>query len=98
MNFTDEQITAIRAAGFEINADTLQAIQNAVDRLSEAINSIVDAIAEAIKPAIDWLADICEKIVALPPRQRYKTVKRLGVKDYSAFFRRKPIYHCRNNC
>ena len=98
MNFTDEQITAIRAAGLEINPETLQAIRDDIDKLVKAIESFMDAIAEIIKPATDWLADICAQIVELPPRQRYQIVKKLGTDTYPVFFHRKPIYHCRNNC
>lgn len=98
MDYTDEQIAAIRAAGFEINAETLQAMDDAFEKFMECIRVAIDAITKKLKPIIDLVADSCVKIIKLPPRQRYKMVKRLGVHNYPIFFSRKPIYRCRNNC
>lgn len=83
MNCTDEQIAAIH-----------QAVQDLAHKLIEVVRPLIDVIAELI----DAIDEIIGKIIELPPRQRYKFVKRLGVENNPIFFRRKKAYHCRNNC
>jgi hypothetical protein len=37
-------------------------------------------------------------IMELPPKQRYKLLKSMGIKNYLPFSRRDGVIHCRNNC
>lgn len=102
MNFTDEQITAIRSAGFEINSDTLRALEDFIVKAVEVATAAIQAFIEAVSPGVysiaEILAQIRESIEDMPPRQRYKAVKRLGIPNYQVLFKRPQVYHCRNNC
>ena len=98
MNFTDEQLKAIRNMGLAINAETLESFETLGAALAQSFQALAEAIVAALKPAMDRLAEIITQIVEMPPRQRYKAVKRIGVENYPVFFRHNRVYHCRNNC
>ena len=98
MNFTDEQLKAIRNMGLEINAETLESLETLGAALAQSFQALAEAIVAALKPAMDRLAEIITQIVEMPPRQRYKAVKQIGVENYPVFFQRNRVYHCRNNC
>lgn len=72
-----------------------------VEKLNEACKTLAGAIADVISELVELMKDVIEvidSVIKLPPKQRYKTIKSLGIKDYEPFFKRKGMYRCRNTC
>lgn len=100
MQFTDEQISTFCNAGLEINSEILKAIEDSIDKLIKIFEPIVVAAIEAVAVVVELakrISDAYKEVDNSPPQQRYKMVKKLGVNTYPVFFRRKALYHCRNN-
>nr|WP_308743212.1 hypothetical protein [uncultured Anaerocolumna sp.] len=76
--------------------------QEQKDELNEVANKIIEAfkkIIEDIKKAVDKFFEHFNKYVSdLKPKNRYRFLKAIGIKNYIPFFRRDGTIHCRNNC
>ncbi len=96
MIYTEEMKKKINSAGFQVIE-----VKGFIRRFMQAVESLEDAIRkmiEQIKNAFGSLLDFNDAMQKLPPKQRYKFCRKLGIKKYQCFFRRRRIYRERNCC
>jgi hypothetical protein len=87
--------------------------KDALEKLAKSVSEAVDKITKAANALYEWMKNVISKvketllkswdylktyIMKLPPKQRYKLLKSIGIKDCLPFFRRDGVIHCRNNC
>lgn len=89
MVYTEEMKHQINSMGMEVIE---------FKRMIKDLGEIVLSISENVLEVIRKLWDEIKKGLELPPKQRYKFVKSLGVKNYEVFFQRNRIYRARSCC
>ncbi|HWT27614.1 MAG TPA: hypothetical protein VN131_06715 [Mobilitalea sp.] len=87
--------------------------KDAHEQIGKAIKEAVDKIVKTANVLYEWMKRVIARvketlvkswsylktyIMELPPKQRYKLLKFMGIKNYLPFFRRDGVIHCRNNC
>ncbi len=94
MIYTEEMKKQINSAGLQVIEvkRLLKRFIQAVESLAEAIRKMI----EQIKNAFGSLLDFNDTVQKLPPKQRYKFCRKLGIKNYQCFFQRKQIYRARS--
>ncbi len=96
MVYTEEMKREINAMGFQVIEVKyfIKRFMRAMESLTEAMQKMI----EQIKNAFGSLLDFNETMQKLPPKQRYKFCRKLGVENYQCFFQRKKIYRARSCC
>lgn len=96
MIYTEEMKREINVMGFQVIEVKyfIKRFMRAVKSLAEAMQKMI----EQIKNAFGSLLDFNETMQKLPPKQRYKFCRKLGVENYHCFFQRKQIYRARSCC
>lgn len=94
MELTQEQKDALENIARAVS-EALEKISKAVNTLYEWMKNIVSKVRELLLKSWDYLKTCIMKI---PPKQRYKLLKSMGIKNYLPFFQRDGVIHCRNNC
>ncbi len=89
MIYTEEMKHQINSMGMEVVE-----FKRMVKNLEEIFISISKNVLEIVKQ----LWNEIKKGLELPPKQRYKFVKTLGIKNYEVFFQRNQIYRARSCC
>ncbi len=89
MIYTEEMKHQINSMGMEVIE-----FKRMVKNLEEIFISISKNVLEIVKQ----LWNEIKKGLELPPKQRYKFVKSLGIKNYEVFFQRNQIYKARSCC
>ena len=80
---------------FELTEEQRKAILGLVDTIKRTIKDICEAIIQFVKDISEAFRDY---VMSLQPKKRYKLLKRLGIKNYTPFFKRDRIIRYRNNC
>ena len=96
MIYTEKMKKEINARGFQVIE-----VKYFIERFMKAMESLAEAIQKVIvqiKNAFESLLDFDNAIRNLPPKQRYKFCRKLGVENYQCFFQRKQIYRARSCC
>lgn len=96
MIYTEKMKRQINAAGFQVIE-----VKWLVKHLMEAVKTLAEAIGkmiEQIKAIFNNLLDLHDAIMSMPPRQRYKLCRKLGIKNYQCFFQRRWVYRTRSCC
>lgn len=96
MIYTEKMKKEINARGFQVIE-----VKRFIRRFMEAVEYLAEAIQKVIvqiKNAFESLLDFDNAIRNLPPKQRYKFCRKLGVENYQCFFQRKQIYRARSCC
>lgn len=93
--------------------ESTQEQKEALEQIGKAVKEAIDKIVKTANALYDWITDVIARvketlirswsylktyIMKLPPKQRYKLLKSMGIKNYLPFFRRDGVIHCRNNC
>lgn len=96
MIYTEDMKKKINSAGFQVIEIKyfIKEFKKAMDALAEAIRKVV----EQIRDAFESLLDFNDAMQKLPPKQRYKFCRKLGIENYQCFFQRKQIYRARSCC
>lgn len=94
MELTIEQKEALEKIAKVVN-DTAIKISKDINTLYKWIRRVIAKVKELL--IMSWKY-IKSHIMELPPKQRYKLLKSMGIKNYLPFFRRNGVIHCRNNC
>lgn len=96
MIYTEKMKKKINSDGFQVIEVKrfIKRFMQAVESLAEAIRKVI----EQIENAFGSLLDFNDTMQKLPPRQRYKFCRKLGIKNYQCFFQRKQIYRARSCC
>ena len=89
MIYTEEMKHKINSMGIEVVE-----FKRMVKNIEEIFISISKNVLEIVKQLFEEI----KKGLELPPKQRYKFVKSLGVENYEVFFRRKQIHRARSCC
>lgn len=76
----------------DILADMVRPIANLISKVVNAIGQMYSVISHVNPETVETL------IKKLPPKQRYKLVRKLGENEYQRFFRHRHIYRIRNCC
>ncbi len=96
MIYTEEMKREINVMGFQVIE-----VKYFIKRFMRAVESLVEAMQkmiEQIKNAFESLLDFNDTMQTLPPKQRYKFCRKLGIENYQCFFQRKQIYRARSYC
>lgn len=100
MIYTEEMKRQINAAGFQVIE-----FKRFVKKFCEVIDSLVDILKEMIRWMVDEATKILNNFVAvvrevrkMPPKQRYKFCRKLGIKNYQCIFQRRHVYRARSCC
>jgi hypothetical protein len=75
--------------------EALEKLTKVVNALYEWVKNVVSKVKEALLKSWSYLKTY---IMKLPPKQRYKLLKSIGIKNYLPFFRRDVVIHYRDNC
>lgn len=94
MEITQEQKEALEQIG-KIVKEAVDKIVKTAKTLYEWMKSVIARAKEALIKSWDYMKAY---IMELPPKQRYKLLKSIGIKNYLPYFRRDGVIHCRNNC
>lgn len=93
--------------------ESTQEQKEALEQIGKAVKEAIDKIVKTANALYDWMTDVIARvketlirswsylktyIMGLPPKQRYKLLKSMGIKNYIPFFQRNGVIHCRNNC
>lgn len=89
MVYTEEMKHQINFMGMEVIE-----FKRMINKFKEIIQSIIKTALEIIKE----LWNEIKKGLELPPKQRYKFVKSLGINNYEVFFQRNHIHRARSCC
>lgn len=100
MIYTEEMKRKINAAGFQVIE-----FKRFVKKFCDVVDSLVDllkrmvqwVVEEATKIFNDFVA-VTQEIRKMPPKQRYKFCRKLGIENYQCFFRRRHVYRTRSCC
>jgi hypothetical protein len=94
MELTQEQKEALEQIGNAVK-EAVNKIVKTANALYEWMKNVIARVKETLLKSWDYLKTY---IMKLSPKQRYKLLKSIGVKNYLPFFRRDGVIHCRNNC
>ena len=96
MIYTEKMKKEINARGFQVIEVKyfIKRFMKAKESLAETIQKMI----EQIKNVFGKLLDFNDAMQKLPPKQRYKFCRKLGIKNYQCFFQRKQIYRARSCC
>lgn len=89
MIYTEEMKHQINSMGMEVIE---------FKRMVKNLEEIFISISKNVLEIVNQLWGENKKGLELPPKQRYKFVKSLGVKNYEVFFQRNQIYRARSSC
>lgn len=89
MTYTEEIKKVINTQGMQVIE-----FKNVMKKLSEAFKKLFDAINKFVDEFRQWI----NKLSEIPPKQRYKECKHLGIENYEYLFCRKQVYKARSNC
>lgn len=109
MIYTEEMKSQINAAGFQVIEFKrfVKRLHLALERTVTAIKKILEILSEMISRAADILKKLFDGTLILelnhqlrkmPPKQRYKFCRKLGIQNYQCFFQRKHVYRARSCC
>lgn len=100
MIYTEEMKKRINSAGFQVIE-----FKRFVRKFCDVVDSLVDLLKKMVQWAIEQVikilnnfATVVQEIHKMPPKQRYKFCRKLGIKNYQCFFQRKQIYRARSCC
>lgn len=100
MIYTEEMKRQINAAGFQVIE-----FKRFVKKFCEVVDSLVNILKKIIRWMVDEATKILNNFVAvvrevrkMPPKQRYKFCRKLGIQNYQCFFQRRHVYRARSCC
>ena len=90
----------------ELKLELTKEQEEAMQKLASSIMEFCEKVWNELKKIFEGIAKVLEEIaeafriyiMSLQPKQRYKFLKAMGIKEYVGYFRRSGIIRCRNNC
>ena len=79
---------------YELTEEQKDALLKLVDTIKVVVERVYKAIMQIARDISNAFRDY---IMSLQPRERYKLLKRLNIKNYAPYFRRGETIRCRNN-
>ena len=107
MIYTEEMKHQINVAGFQVIEfklyvkkfnEIMEALKDAVKKIAEFLAKMISEAAKKLRESFGDLIDLKQELVKIPPKQRYKFVRKIGAENYQGFFLRKQIHVARSCC
>ncbi len=109
MIYTEEMKRQINAAGFQmiefkrfvkrLNL-VLERITIAVKKILEIMSETISRLANTLKKLSDgtFALELNHQLRKMPPKQRFKFCRKLGIENYQCFFWRRHVHRARSCC
>lgn len=109
MIYTEEMKHQINAAGFQVIEFkrlvkrlnlVLERTVIAIKKTLEIMSEMISRAADILKKLFDgtFVLELNHQLRKMPPRQRYKFCRKLGIANYQCFFQHRHVYRARSCC